>query len=133
MAGACCEHVAVYTHLKSHSHRDCLMEYNALTDSSGNPVTCHEAAVFKSASGKLFLYRSKHGDWVVGKVMGKGRNGARLRSQDEDRTKFSQECPCQTKTWEKMDSKLGWVADPDIRIIVRTKRLVLEQPEPPAE
>jgi hypothetical protein len=32
----------------------------------GNQVKCHEATVFKSVSGKLFLYRSKHGDWVVG-------------------------------------------------------------------
>jgi hypothetical protein len=35
-------------------------------DYTGDPVTCHEAAVFKSSSGKLFLYRSKHGDWVIG-------------------------------------------------------------------
>ncbi len=36
----------------------------------GNQVKCHEATVFKSVSGKLFLYRSKHGDWVVGECHG---------------------------------------------------------------
>ena len=45
---------------------------------AGEAVTCHEAAVFKPASGKLFLYRSKNGDWVVGRNISKPNPAAGL-------------------------------------------------------
>ena len=31
------------------------------------PVVHNEAAVFRHSGGKLSLYRSKDGDWIVGK------------------------------------------------------------------
>ena len=32
-------------------------------------MVCNEAAVFAHTNGKLFLYRNKDGDWVVGKYL----------------------------------------------------------------
>ena len=75
-------------------------------------MVCNEAAVFAHTNGKLFLYRNKDGDWVVGKyrreiistssssptpggVVGNNKKGIYLRSQDPDRSSFIQECPCQ--------------------------------------
>ena len=32
----------------------------------GEPVVHNEAAVFTHAGGKVFLYRGKDGDWIIG-------------------------------------------------------------------
>ena len=70
--------------------------------------------MFRHTGGKLHLYRSKDGDWIVGEtfsvksksdmssknslqgsVIGNMKKGVFLRSQDPDRSSFIQECPCQ--------------------------------------
>ena len=33
----------------------------------GEPVVHNEAAVFSHTGGKLFLYRGKDGDWIIGR------------------------------------------------------------------
>ena len=51
--------------------------------------------MFAHSGGKLFMYRGKDGDWIVGSVVGNNKKGTFLRSQDPDRDSFIQECPCQ--------------------------------------
>ena len=42
--------------------------------------------------------RSKDGDWVVGTTLGNNKKGVHLRSQDQDRSEYIHECPCQVTT-----------------------------------
>jgi len=80
--------------------------------------------LFRHKGGKLHLYRSKDGDWIVGSVIGNMKKGVFLRSQDPDRSSFIQECPCQTKVWQKMDKDAGkWEKDETIRVLVRQARV----------
>ena len=41
-------------------------DFHLYENIEGDPISCNEAAVFISTKGKLYVYRSKDGDWVVG-------------------------------------------------------------------
>ena len=43
-----------------------LGDFHLYENIEGDPISCNEAAVFISTKGKLYVYRSKDGDWVVG-------------------------------------------------------------------
>jgi len=122
---ACCDHLAVHTRDQNHSHSECMQDFTTMTKANGDKVASHEAVVFTSSDKKLKLYRGKDGDWIVGKEIGKSRKGALLRSQDPDRESFIQECPCQTKVWQKNDGK-NWTTDNDLRIVIRKSKTIIE-------
>ena len=82
----------------------------------GDPVVCNEAAVFAHSKGKLFMYRNKDGDWVVGGVIGNNKKGVHLRSQDPDRSSFIHECPCQVPSTLQCSGPLGSSSEVDVYI-----------------
>jgi len=122
---ACCDHLGVHSRAQDHSHKECLQDFYLALKANGDRVACHEACVFKTKDNALKLYRSKDGDWVIGKELGKSRRGTLLRSQDPDRESFIQECPCQTKLWQKNDGKT-WTTDNDLRIVIRKSKAIIE-------
>ena len=67
-SGACCDKLQVHSKEKeAFSHSKYVGDFLFQETPEGDPVICNEAAVFKHNNGKLFLYRNKDGDWVVGK------------------------------------------------------------------
>ena len=89
-----------------------LGDFHLYENIEGDPVPCNEAAVFISTKGKLYIYRGKDGDWVVGEkiqnqknqilkntfpgtTIGNNKKGVHMRSQDPDRMDYIHECPCQ--------------------------------------
>ena len=67
-SGACCDKLQVHSKEKeAFSHSKYVGDFLFQETPEGDPVICNEAAVFKHTNGKLFLYRNKDGDWVVGK------------------------------------------------------------------
>ncbi|XP_023344448.1 uncharacterized protein LOC111713740 [Eurytemora carolleeae] len=122
---ACCDHVCIYTRDDTHTHREYCTDFYMEKTKSGTPITCNEAALFKNKEKTLYLYRTKEGDWVTGKIqLGKIGKSPALRSQDPQRTSFIQECPCQTEVWQKMVGK-NWVTDSELRVIIRAPRVVI--------
>eukprot|EP00088_Acartia_fossae_P061622 TRINITY_DN74087_c0_g1_i1.p1 TRINITY_DN74087_c0_g1~~TRINITY_DN74087_c0_g1_i1.p1 ORF type:complete len:135 (+),score=23.35 TRINITY_DN74087_c0_g1_i1:32-406(+) len=121
---ACCEHIAVHTKEENHPMREFLVDF-LLVDDEGKQSKCNDASVFKSRTSNVLLYRSKEGDWVVGKELGKKSKGAVLRSQDPDRESFIQECPCQTSVWQWRDGN-AWRTDNKLRVVIRKDKITLE-------
>ena len=69
-SGACCDKLQVHSKEKeAFSHSKYVGDFLFQETPEGEPVICNEAAVFKHNNGKLFLYRNKDGDWVVGKYL----------------------------------------------------------------
>ena len=68
--GACCDKLQVHSKEKeAFSHSKYVGDFILKETAEGEPVVCNEAAVFGHTNGKLFLYRNKDGDWVVGKYL----------------------------------------------------------------
>ena len=68
--GACCDKLQVHSKEKeAFSHSKYVGDFLFKETPEGDPVVCNEAAVFAHPNGKLFLYRNKDGDWVVGKYL----------------------------------------------------------------
>ena len=68
LTGACCDKLQVHSKEKeAFSHSKYVGDFLFQENPEGDPVVCNEAAVFAHTNGKLFLYRNKDGDWVVGK------------------------------------------------------------------
>ena len=44
-----------------------LGDFHLYENEDGDTIACNEAAVFIGNKGKLYVYRSKDGDWVVGR------------------------------------------------------------------
>merc|ERR1711956_78136 len=107
--GACCEY---------------LEDFSMHMDEHGDNIVNNEAAVFISIKGKMYIYRSKDGDWVVGTTVGNNKKGVHLRSQDPDRSEYIHECPCQTKVWQKL-SEEKWVTDKTIRVMIRQAQVLI--------
>ena len=107
-------------------------DFHLYENIEGDPVSCNEAAVFISTKGKLYVYRSKDGDWVVGgykdnndkynnvsiqgTTVGNNKKGVHMRSQDPDRNDYIHECPCQVECqhWVSKDSHDFPVADKEL-------------------
>eukprot|EP00090_Calanus_glacialis_P004399 TRINITY_DN13275_c0_g1_i1.p1 TRINITY_DN13275_c0_g1~~TRINITY_DN13275_c0_g1_i1.p1 ORF type:complete len:128 (+),score=40.88 TRINITY_DN13275_c0_g1_i1:68-451(+) len=123
---ACCDNIQVHSNTKDFSHSKYIGDFHLYENIEGDPVPCNEAAVFISTKGKLYVYRSKDGDWVVGTTVGNNKKGVHMRSQDPDRNDYIHECPCQTKSWQKMDTDSNkWQGDPSIRVLIRQAKVVI--------
>eukprot|EP00090_Calanus_glacialis_P018299 TRINITY_DN28389_c0_g1_i1.p1 TRINITY_DN28389_c0_g1~~TRINITY_DN28389_c0_g1_i1.p1 ORF type:complete len:100 (-),score=11.89 TRINITY_DN28389_c0_g1_i1:129-428(-) len=73
--------------------REGIGNYHVYLDVEDEPFICYGASVFMNPESNTYLYRSKFGNWIVGKNMGKVK-GAIIRSQEDDREKFALVCPC---------------------------------------
>jgi len=122
--GTCCDHLAAHIRASDFPLKDCLKDYMRATDDSGEDKTVNDVTYFQSKDGKLYLYRCEDGDWIIGSQLGMSSKGVLLRSQDPDRHRYIQECPCQTKVWQR---KVGesWITEPELRIIIRKDANVL--------
>jgi len=119
--GACCENIQVHSSDPNFSHSKFLGTFTLHLDESGDAIANNEAAIFISTNSKpkLYVYRSKDGDWLVGTTIGNNKKGVHLRSQDPDRESFIQECPCQTRLWQKMGEDNKWATDKTLKVMIR--------------
>ena len=63
---------------------------------------------------------------MQGTTVGNNKKGVHMRSQDPDRNDYIHECPCQTKSWQKMDADSNkWQGDPSIRVLIRQAKVVI--------
>jgi len=122
--GACCDNIQVHSSEKDFSHSKYLGDFTLHLNEHSDPVVVNEAAVFVQNKPKLYVYRSKDGDWLVGTTMGNNKKGVHMRSQDPDRQDYIHECPCQTKLWQKeMDGK--WETDKSVRVLIRQAQVLI--------
>eukprot|EP00090_Calanus_glacialis_P018300 TRINITY_DN28389_c0_g1_i2.p1 TRINITY_DN28389_c0_g1~~TRINITY_DN28389_c0_g1_i2.p1 ORF type:complete len:118 (-),score=11.06 TRINITY_DN28389_c0_g1_i2:29-382(-) len=102
--------------------REGIGNYHVYLDVEDEPFICYGASVFMNPESNTYLYRSKFGNWIVGKNMGKVK-GAIIRSQEDDREKFALVCPCKVQKWQVHD-KEAWKFDDSIRIMIRRNKKV---------
>merc|ERR1712130_748907 len=79
--GACCENIQVHSSDPDFSHSKYVGTFQLHVDESGDAIANNEAAIFVSTNPKpkLYVYRSKDGDWVVGTTVGNNKKGVHLR------------------------------------------------------
>jgi len=56
------------------SFRDAIGNYNLYVDEDEEPYVCYGASVFWNEEANTYLYRSKFGSWVVGKLWCDGKH-----------------------------------------------------------
>merc|ERR1712227_255208 len=114
---ACCDNLLLRSK-DDEFPEDISGNYEVYLDIEYDPYQCYNASVFHNPETKTYLYRSKFGNWVVGKRLGKINKGAQLRSYDFDpfdakeRERFIYSCPCLVNRWQKSfkgeDGKIRW-------------------------
>merc|ERR1712013_440465 len=97
--GACCENIQVHSTDPNFSHSKYLGTFTLHLDESGDAIANNDAAIFISTNSKPKLYVH--------------------RSQDPDRESFIQECPCQTRLWQKMGEDNKWATDKTLKVMIR--------------
>merc|ERR1712071_308053 len=117
--GACCENISVHSTDKEFAFSKYTGDFSLQLDGQGEPTVCNEAAVFVHTKGKLFVYRSKDNDWVVGAVVANNKKGVHMRSHDPDRDQYIHECPCQTQVWQTQTPEGKWQTDKTVRVMIR--------------
>merc|ERR1711868_56 len=131
---ACCDNLL----LKSKDDQfpqDTSGNYEVYLDVEYEPYQCYNASVFHNPDSGTYLYRSKFGNWVVGKSLGKIKKGAQLRSYDFDpfdareREKFIQSCPCSVDRWQRSfkgeDGKIRWT-DVKAKLNIRRQKMSIK-------
>ena len=68
ISGACCDRLQVHTKDKEFTHTKYIGDFTFHEGEDGEPVLNNEAAVFKHSGGKLYMYRGKDGDWIIGRI-----------------------------------------------------------------
>jgi len=121
--GACCENLLVKSTSEDFPHKECIGHFSLYLDIEGDPMVCYGASVFRNEETKTYLYRSKYGNWVIGKTLGKMKKGALVRSHEEDRESFTHVCPCKVDKWQVRNNQ-SWHSDDSIRVMIRRNKVV---------
>lgn len=121
---ACCEHLMVKTTNPDLPNRHCLGFFDVYYDIEDEPLVTHGASVFINVKEKIFLYRTKFGNWVIGDTLGKMRRGAMYRSNEEDQDTVVHCCPCKIYNWEVLENG-EWKNTNSVTVQIRRKKSIL--------
>eukprot|EP00091_Calanus_sinicus_P011662 TRINITY_DN26309_c0_g1_i1.p1 TRINITY_DN26309_c0_g1~~TRINITY_DN26309_c0_g1_i1.p1 ORF type:complete len:137 (-),score=19.21 TRINITY_DN26309_c0_g1_i1:299-709(-) len=118
---ACCDALLVKSSDPDFENRGGLGTFLLYLDIEGEPLVCYGACVFQNPETKCYLYRSKYGNWVIGKSLGKIKRGALVRSHESDEIKFTRNCPCLVENWQVL--KEGkWAQDESVSVKIKRKK-----------
>jgi len=66
--GACCENLTIKSTSPDFPLHESIGNFDQYLDVEEEPFVCYGASVFKNTENSTYLYRSKYGSWIVGKV-----------------------------------------------------------------
>eukprot|EP00090_Calanus_glacialis_P014215 TRINITY_DN22947_c0_g1_i1.p1 TRINITY_DN22947_c0_g1~~TRINITY_DN22947_c0_g1_i1.p1 ORF type:complete len:148 (+),score=38.43 TRINITY_DN22947_c0_g1_i1:29-445(+) len=118
---ACCDNLLI----KSASPdfpSDCLGTFELYLDVEYQPFICYNANVFKKENESMYLYRSKFGNWVIGRTLGKIKKGSKVRSHEDDPQKYTRNCPCKVDKWQ-MAHDGRWKDCDSMKVMIRRHKM----------
>jgi len=127
---ACCEHFILKS-TDQNFPKETAGQYDLYLDVEMDSYKLYGASVFRNEETGHYLYRSKFGDWTVGKDMGKTKRGSKLRSWDveeakDKEAKFLRTCPCKVEKWQRRvvgeDGKVRWQKC-DVELKIRRQKV----------
>merc|ERR1712126_426152 len=121
--GSCCGQLQVRSGSSSYPHRHCLGHFVEYLDVEGQPVVTYGASCFQRQAGKSFLYRTKHGNWCLGTMLGETESGVCVRSDEPDAERWAHSCPCTVTKWKRFEGG-KWIGDPDISVTVHREKII---------
>merc|ERR1712156_1017297 len=114
---ACCEHFILKS-TDQNFPKETAGQYDLYLDVEMDTYKLYGASVFRNEETGHYLYRSKFGDWTVGKDMGKTKRGSKLRSWDVEEAKV--------KKWQRRvvgeDGKVRWQKC-DVELKIRRQKV----------
>merc|ERR1712062_360911 len=121
--GSCCGQLQVRSLSSNYPHRHCLGSFVEYLDVEGEPVVTYGASCFQRKSGQTYLYRTQHGNWCIGSMLGEAELGVCVKSNESDAERWAHSCPCSVTKWKRLEDECDqWVDDFDLSVTVHREK-----------